>query len=116
MIHGCYAAVRLHADVHAGRVAYALARRAATHSCRRRLRGLPVLVHEVSRRVWGLRLRRTEQELALSRLFMLPSVHYKDSRRPDCIFSELNTHPTYPLSTLHCVPRGISARSEAERI
>jgi len=30
-------------------------------------------VHEVSRRVWGLRLRRTEQELALSRLFMLPS-------------------------------------------
>jgi len=30
------------------------------------------LVHEASRRVWGLRLRRTEQELALSRLFMLP--------------------------------------------
>jgi len=27
---------------------------------------------------WGLRLRRTEQELALSRLFMLPSAHYKD--------------------------------------
>jgi hypothetical protein len=26
----------------------------------RNLRGLPVLVHEVSRRVWGLRLRRTE--------------------------------------------------------
>jgi hypothetical protein len=34
-------------------------------------------VHEVSRRVWGLRLRRTKQELALSRLFMLPSAHYK---------------------------------------
>ena len=31
-----------------------------------------------SRRVWGLRLRRTEQELALSRLFMLPSAHYND--------------------------------------
>jgi len=47
--------------------------------CRHRcLRGLPVLVLEVSRRVWGLRLRRTEQELALSRLFMLPSAHYKD--------------------------------------
>ena len=43
----------------------------------RRPRGLPVLVHEVSRRVWGLRLRRAEQELALSRLFMLPSAHYK---------------------------------------
>ena len=25
-------------------------------------------------------------------------------------------HPTYPLSTLHCVPRGGSARLEAERI
>src|ERR1700751_1074870 len=45
-------------------------------SCRRRLRGLPVLVHEVSRRVWGLRLRRTEQELALSFPFMLPSAHF----------------------------------------
>ena len=31
----------------------------------------------VSRRVWGLRLRRTEQELALSRLLMLPSAHFK---------------------------------------
>jgi len=38
---------------------------------------LPVLVHEVSRRVWGLRLRRTEQELALALLLMLPSAHYK---------------------------------------
>jgi hypothetical protein len=42
---------------------------------RRCLRGLPVLVHEVSRRAWGLRLRRTEQELALALLFMLPSAH-----------------------------------------
>src|SRR5580698_1402781 len=35
------------------------------------LRGLPVLVHEASRRVWGPRLRRTEQELAIS----LPPAH-----------------------------------------
>jgi len=42
---------------------------------RRCLRGLPVLVHEVSRRDWGLRLRRTEQELALALLLMLPSAH-----------------------------------------
>ena len=41
----------------------------------RHLRGLPVLVHEVSRRVWGLRLRWTEQRLALSPLFILPSAH-----------------------------------------
>src|SRR3979490_1785681 len=38
----------------------------------RRLRGLPVLVHEASRRVWGLRLRRTEQELAISLPPILP--------------------------------------------
>jgi hypothetical protein len=28
--------------------------------------------------LWGLRLRRTERELALTRLLMLPSAHYKD--------------------------------------
>src|SRR5450759_2981111 len=39
----------------------------------RRLRGLPVLVHGVSRRAWGLRLRRTGPELAGSFLTMLPS-------------------------------------------
>jgi hypothetical protein len=45
----------------------------------RRLRGLPVLVHEASRRVWGLRLRRTEQELARSLPPMLPSAKAKAS-------------------------------------
>jgi len=34
----------------------------------------------------------------------------------ELIFSQLDTHPTYPLSTLHCVPRGGSARLEAERV
>src|SRR6266481_5222558 len=65
-------------DVHAGLVALAFARRPAAWFGRRCLRGLPVLVHEVSRRVWGLRLRRTEQELALTLPLMLPSAHYKD--------------------------------------
>jgi len=32
------------------------------------------------------------------------------------IFSQLDTQPTYPLSTLRWVPRGSSARLEAERI
>src|SRR4030088_1555015 len=58
----------------------------------RRLRGLPVLVHEASRRVWGLRLRRTDQGLAISPppCCLPPS---QKRRRPDCIFSELNTQP-----------------------
>ena len=59
----------------------------------RRLRGLPVLVHEASRRVWGLRLRRTEQELAISLPpCCLPPLRKR--QRPDCQFSELNTQPT----------------------
>src|SRR3954449_1198553 len=39
----------------------------------RHLRGLPVLVHGVSRRAWGLRLRRTDVELALAFPAILPS-------------------------------------------
>jgi hypothetical protein len=75
----CLAAERtLLAWIRTGLALMGFSRRPATHSCRRRLRGLPVLVHEVSRRVWGLRLRRTEPELALSRRFMLPSAHSKD--------------------------------------
>src|SRR5271163_3594183 len=59
----------------------------------RRLRGLPALVHDASRRVWGLRLRRTEQELAISpRPCCLPPMQKR--QRPDCIFSKLNTQPT----------------------
>src|SRR5499425_322795 len=54
-------------------MAFAFARRPAAWLGIRCLRGLPVLVHEVSRRAWGLRLRRTEQELALALPFMLPS-------------------------------------------
>ena len=40
----------------------------------RYLQGLPVLVHGISRRAWGLRLRGTAPELALSLLGVLPSV------------------------------------------
>src|SRR5579863_8020375 len=39
----------------------------------RHLRGLPVLVHGISGRAWGLRLRGTNPELALTFLAILPS-------------------------------------------
>jgi hypothetical protein len=65
---------------------------------RRHLRGLPVLVHEVSRRVWGLRLRRTEQELALTLPLMLPSAHYQDVGVRIASFRSSIAHPAYPLS------------------
>src|SRR5512132_3806673 len=60
--------------------------------------------------LWGLRLRRTERELALTRLLMLPSAHYKDVGVRIASFRSSIAHPAYPLSTLHCVPRGSSAR------
>jgi hypothetical protein len=54
-------------------------------------------VYEVSRRVWGLRLRRTEQGLALSPLYMWPSAHFLLRQRPGCKFSQLNCPPRlYP--------------------
>src|SRR5947207_1801969 len=94
----------------------AFSRRPAALPRRRHLRGLPVLVHEVSRRVWGLRLRRTEHGLALSPLSMLPSAHlYRVGVRVVSFRSSI-AHPAYPLSTLHCVPHGSSARLEAEWI
>src|ERR1700676_5400003 len=77
MVHRYYSPVCPLSEEPAALVARPFARRPATWLSRRCLRGLPVLVHEVSRRVWGLRLRRTEQELALSRRFMLPSAHFK---------------------------------------
>jgi hypothetical protein len=56
---------------------------------------LPVLVHEVSRRAWGLRLRRTEQELALSFPSVLPSAHfYRVGVRVVCFRSSI-AHPAY---------------------
>src|ERR1019366_931668 len=71
---------------------------------------------KVSRRVWALRLRRTEHGLALSPLFILPSAHVNRVGIRVVSFRSSIAHPAYPLSTLHCVPHGSSARLEAERI
>ena len=73
-------------------------------------------MHEVSRRVWGLRLRRTDQELALALLFMLPTAHYKDGGVR--IASFRSWIPTPPILCLRfdvhlAMP---AARLEAERI
>jgi Recombinase zinc beta ribbon domain len=65
MIHRYCSAVRLLEDVHAGRMAFAFTRRPVAKTRFRHLRGLPVLVYGVSRRAWGLRLRRADQQLAI---------------------------------------------------
>ena len=54
----------------------------------------------------------SEDSRCRHRSYCLPPL--RERWRPDCIFSELNTHPAYSLSTLPCVPRGSSARLEAE--
>jgi len=71
-----------------------------------RLRGLPVLVSEVSRRAGGLRLRRAVREAraSASRPCCLPPS--QGCRRPDCAFSKLNTPPTYsPVYASLCTSR-----------
>jgi hypothetical protein len=73
---------------------------------RRCLRGLPVLVHEVSRRAWGLRLRRTEQGLALSPLLMLPSAHIYCVGVRVVSFRSSIAHPAYtPIYASLCPSR-----------
>src|SRR5262252_269908 len=92
-------------------------RRPAVWLDRRCLRGLPVLVHEVSRRVWGLRLRRTRQELALTLLPMLPSAHYKVVGVRIYSFRSWLPTPPIPLFTLRGLPRDRTrAKLGAERI
>ena len=55
-------------------------------------------MHEVSRRGWGLRLHRAEQELALTLALMLPSAHYKDVGVRIAFFRSSIAHPAYLLS------------------
>src|ERR1035438_8316304 len=83
------------------------------------LPGLTAGVSEVSRFLcmkflgvlWGLRLRRTDQRLAISPLFMLPSAQL------DCVgvliasFRSSIPSPPIPLFTLRCEPRGATTQN-----
>src|SRR5262252_5950362 len=55
--------------------------------------------------LWGLRLRRAKQELALSPLSMLPSAHYKDVGARIASFRSSIPTPPIPLFTLRRAPR-----------
>src|ERR1035438_4911366 len=63
----------------------------------RHLRGLPVLVHRVSERAWGLRLRRAGQKLAVSFLTMLPSATNDSRGPPIAAFRSSIPSPPVPL-------------------
>ena len=73
-------------------------------------------MQEVSRRVWGLRLRRTVQGLALSPLAILPSAPGHAVGVPIGNFRNSIPIPPIPLSMLRWVPCGNSARLGAEWI
>src|SRR5215469_1835864 len=103
-LHRYYAAVRLLGGVHTGRLASSLCPSACPDR-RRRLRGLPVLVQEVSRRVWGLRLRRTVPELALALRAIWPSACSDDVGVLRARFRSSIPSPPIPLFTFHCAPR-----------
>src|SRR5215831_12296312 len=85
-------------NVRAGRAAIAFARRPAAWFDGRCFRGLPVLVHEVYRCVWGLRLRRTAQKLALSPLFVLPTANVKKVGARNDLFAD--GYPPHPILCL----------------
>src|SRR5450631_1352190 len=100
MVHRYCSAVRLLEDVHAGRTALAFTRRPVTINRFRHLRGLPVLVHGISRCAWGLRLRRANQQLALTLLVMLPSACTDSVGALIADFRSSIPSPSLPLFTL----------------
>src|SRR6266849_953928 len=92
-LHRYYCAIRLPTAVHAGRAAFAFSGRTAAFACSQPW-GLPVLVHTISRRAGGLRLRGSAIRLAiLRRNSVLPSP--SDHRVGDLSswFSKLYTLP-----------------------
>ena len=100
MSHRYYAAVRLLEDVHTGRTALAFTRRPAR--LRRHPRGLPVLVQEVSRRAWGLRLRRT---VPRARAIAQGHVAFRYSDSVGVLIARFRSSipsPPIPLFTLRC--------------
>ena len=116
MIHRYYATVRPLRNVRAGRTALSLCP-PDRPSSDGRPRGLPVLVQEVSRRVWGLGLRRTAPGLALA---TLGHVAFRRTKGVGVLIAHFRSSipsPPIPLFTLHCAPRGSQrkTRGRADR-
>src|SRR5882724_9816499 len=82
LVHRYCDTVRLLRHVRVRRAAFSL-RGPALIVRPRRAGDLPVLVHVVSQRAWVLRLRRTEQPLAINAAAVLPSSYSEWSRHPD---------------------------------
>jgi hypothetical protein len=94
LVHRYYGAVRLLRSVRVCLVALCLRRPASLPCGPRRSRGLPVLVHVVSQRARGLRLRRTDGSLAIIANHRGAFLHRERVGVLVLRFSTLNTRPT----------------------
>jgi hypothetical protein len=73
-------------------------------------------LHEVSRRALGSL---TTQDCPGTRVVVPVHVAFRTSVRrqhPDCVFSELNTQPTYPLFTLRLTPHGARRKTRGRAV
>jgi hypothetical protein len=94
LVHRYYGAVRLLQSVRVCLMALGLRRPASFPFGPRRSRGLPVLVHVVSQRARGLRLRRTDCSLAFIANNRVAFLHQERVGILILRFSKLNTRPT----------------------
>jgi hypothetical protein len=117
MIHRYYTAVRPLADVHAGRAALGLLPPTCDLFHRRCLRGLPVLVHEVSRRALGSS---TTQDCPKTCVVVFVHLAFRNPNNVGVLIAGFRSSipsPPIPLFTLHGVPRDApcKTRGRADR-
>ena len=83
-------------------------------ACRDHRRCLPVLVHAVSQRAWGLRLRGIMRRLALPSAPVWPSPSGKSVGIPIYGFRSSIPCPLMPLSTLRRQPRDCLRKTQGQ--
>src|SRR5437660_3814881 len=81
---------------------------------RRHLRGLPVLVYEVSRRAWGLRLRRTNKGSRYRHCPCCLPHMLTASASGLYIFAAQSPTPPIPLFTLRRAPRDAQRKTRGQ--
>ena len=82
----------------------------------RRLRDLPVLVHQASRRVWGLRLRRTK---AGTRDVAPDHVAFRQCKSVGVLIASFRSSipsPPLPLFTLRRTPRSVQRKTQGRAV
>ena len=113
-VPGYYAAVRLLRNVHASRTAIGLCSPVYSGFPCRHSGGLPVPMHEVSRRARALRLRGAVQRLAYFAAVPVAFAVRYQLGAPDFFFHSSIPRPPVPLSTLRWLPRGAPCKTRGQ--